>query len=115
MRISDNGIGIDPERLLSIFRAFEQGEQDIQTRYGGLGLGLAICQAMVDAHKGTISAASDGKGKGATFTVTLPLANQLPAGTGGIAADVFLHAAIKFENPTSFAKSRGANSRESFK
>ncbi|HWE02253.1 MAG TPA: HAMP domain-containing sensor histidine kinase [Tepidisphaeraceae bacterium] len=74
--IADNGIGIDPRRLVSIFREFDQGDADIQTRFGGMGLGLAICQAMVEAHHGTIRAASDGKGKGATFIVTLPLVKQ---------------------------------------
>ena len=72
--ISDTGLGIDPQRLSSIFEAFEQGGQDIHIRFGGLGLGLAICQALVEAHHGTITAASEGKGKGATFTVDLPVA-----------------------------------------
>ena len=79
VEISDTGIGIDPKRLSSIFEAFEQGEPDIQTRFGGSGLGLAICQALVDAHEGVIVAASKGKGHGAAFTVALPVAN-VPAG-----------------------------------
>ncbi|HET6249344.1 MAG TPA: HAMP domain-containing sensor histidine kinase [Tepidisphaeraceae bacterium] len=78
VRICDSGIGIDPEKLSSIFKAFEQGGPDIQTRFGGLGLGLAICQAMVAAHHGTISAASEGKGKGASFSVILPLVGTSP-------------------------------------
>jgi len=78
VRISDNGIGIDPQRLSSIFRAFEQAEPDIHIRFGGLGLGLAICQAMVEAHHGTISAFSEGKGKGSAFTVILPAVVAAP-------------------------------------
>jgi signal transduction histidine kinase len=73
VEIADTGIGIDAQRLSSIFEAFEQGGQEIQIRFGGLGLGLAICQALVEAHHGTITAASAGKGHGATFTVELPV------------------------------------------
>jgi signal transduction histidine kinase len=72
--VSDTGIGIDPQRLRSIFQAFEQGSPDITVRFGGLGLGLAICQALTEAHGGEISAASEGPGKGAVFTLRLNLA-----------------------------------------
>jgi signal transduction histidine kinase len=78
--VSDSGIGIDPMRLSIIFQAFEQGEPDIQIRFGGLGLGLAICQAMVEAHHGDIDAVSAGKGHGATFKVTLPTIKPAEAG-----------------------------------
>jgi CheY-like chemotaxis protein len=54
-----------------LFSAFEQDEID-RRRYGGLGLGLTISKALVEAHEGTISASSEGKGRGATFTVDLP-------------------------------------------
>ncbi len=74
VEITDTGIGIDPPQLSKIFEPFEQGDPDIQSRFGGLGLGLAICQAVLQAHHGSIAAASPGKGKGATFTVTLPTA-----------------------------------------
>lgn len=72
VEIADTGIGIDPPQLSRIFEAFEQGDPDIQVRFGGLGLGLAICQAVLEAHHGSISAASPGRGQGATFTVVLP-------------------------------------------
>ena len=74
VEVRDNGIGIDPHHLSRIFQAFEQGESDIHVRFGGLGLGLAICQALVEAHHGSISAGSRGRGQGASFTVTLPIA-----------------------------------------
>ena len=74
VRIADTGIGIDQPRLSKIFEAFEQGAPDIHVRFGGLGLGLAICQAVLEAHHGSITAASAGKEQGATFTVSLPLA-----------------------------------------
>ena len=71
VEVSDTGIGIDPEAIGRIFKAFEQVERSITRTFGGLGLGLAISKAMVDAHGGTLTAASEGKGKGATFTVQL--------------------------------------------
>ncbi|CAN5788217.1 hypothetical protein BH20VER1_BH20VER1_16370 [soil metagenome] len=71
IRTSDTGIGIEPEKIGKIFNAFEQGQSSITRRFGGLGLGLAISKAMVDAHGGTIQVASEGKDLGATFTVTL--------------------------------------------
>jgi CheY-like chemotaxis protein len=54
-----------------IFNAFEQGQSSITRRFGGLGLGLAISKAMVNAHGGSIQAESHGKNRGATFVVTL--------------------------------------------
>jgi signal transduction histidine kinase len=72
--INDTGIGISPEALPHIFDAFEQGDSAATQRFGGLGLGLAICDGIVKAHGGTVSAASDGAGKGSTMTMLLPLA-----------------------------------------
>ncbi len=69
--VQDNGVGIEPELLPRIFEAFEQGGRDVTSRFGGLGLGLAICKRVVDLHHGTITALSDGRGRGSTFTITL--------------------------------------------
>jgi two-component system CheB/CheR fusion protein len=77
--VSDSGVGIEPEALSRIFNAFEQAERSITRQFGGLGLGLAISKALVEMHGGAIEAYSEGKGKGATFRVRLPLA--LPAQT----------------------------------
>src|SRR5207253_4099307 len=71
IRITDSGIGIEPDKVGKIFNAFEQGQSSITRRFGGLGLGLAISKAMVLAHGGTIVASSAGRDKGATFTVRL--------------------------------------------
>ncbi len=73
VEITDDGIGIEPAALPKIFSAFEQGGAPVTQRYGGLGLGLAISQAVVEAHDGQLSVASAGKDQGATFTVKLPL------------------------------------------
>jgi signal transduction histidine kinase/ActR/RegA family two-component response regulator len=69
--ITDTGIGIEKEKLGGVFNAFEQGQSSITRRFGGLGLGLAISKAMVDAHDGAIIARSGGKDQGSTFTVRL--------------------------------------------
>ncbi|MBV6459305.1 MAG: Sensor histidine kinase RcsC [Fimbriimonadaceae bacterium] len=72
--VTDDGQGIEPEVLPVIFNRFRQGHPTISRRHGGLGLGLAIVRQLVEAHGGTVTAQSDGKGKGATFTVRLPIA-----------------------------------------
>lgn len=72
IEVRDNGVGIPPEHLPRVFDAFEQGDLRTSRQFGGLGLGLAICKAVVDMHGGTIAAASDGAGKGASFTVEFP-------------------------------------------
>src|SRR5207237_5172713 len=71
VRITDTGIGIEEEKIGKIFNAFEQGQTSITQRFGGLGLGLAISKAMVDAHRGKIRVESPGKDKGASFIVEL--------------------------------------------
>lgn len=72
VRVTDQGIGISAEALPRIFDAFEQGGTSITRQFGGLGLGLAICRAIIDLHQGTIRAESDGAGHGATFIIELP-------------------------------------------
>src|SRR2546428_2696107 len=70
-RVIDTGIGIEQEKIDKIFNAFEQGQVEITRRFGGLGLGLAISKALIDAHGGKIRAQSPGKDQGATFSVEL--------------------------------------------
>ncbi len=86
LRITDSGVGMDAEELARVFEAFAQGNHarpHSAHRFGGLGLGLAICRMLVTAQGGTITAASDGPGLGASFTVKLPVcaANPAPAFT----------------------------------
>ena len=73
IEIEDTGIGIPAEALPRVFGAFQQGDRSITQQFGGLGLGLAISKAIVEAHGGTIAAASPGADLGATFTIHLPL------------------------------------------
>ncbi|HEX7829384.1 MAG TPA: ATP-binding protein [Thermoanaerobaculia bacterium] len=75
--VSDSGEGIDPQFLPHVFDRFRQADASSSRKHGGLGLGLAIVASLVDAHGGRVTAASDGVGRGAQFTVTLPLIEQV--------------------------------------
>jgi CheY-like chemotaxis protein len=91
----DDGIGIAPHRLESVFDMFSQEEPALARARGGLGIGLSLTRKLVELHGGTVTAASEGPGKGSVFTVRLPLvdaaaepapqppqeATPLPAGT----------------------------------
>ncbi len=85
-RIIDTGIGIESDKIGKIFNAFEQGQTSITRRFGGLGLGLAISRAMVDAHGGKIRVTSPGKDKGSTFIVSLKTVAAPVATTNGAKA-----------------------------
>lgn len=71
--VSDTGKGIAPDFLPHVFDYFRQADSATTRKFGGLGLGLAIVRHLVELHGGTIQAESRGEGKGATFTVQLPL------------------------------------------
>jgi signal transduction histidine kinase len=71
--VRDTGDGISPEFLPQVFDRFRQASVGDSRNYSGLGLGLSIVQHLVQLHGGSVKAESDGLGKGATFTVTLPL------------------------------------------
>ena len=72
VRVRDNGIGLAAEHMPRLFEMFSQVAPAIERRQGGLGIGLALSRALVEMHGGTIEAASDGPGRGAEFSVTLP-------------------------------------------
>jgi two-component system CheB/CheR fusion protein len=73
LQVSDNGVGLEAESLQRIFDRFMQEDSSTTRVFGGLGLGLAIVRNLVELHGGSVHAQSPGKGKGATFTVILPL------------------------------------------
>ena len=72
--VTDSGIGMTEAEIARIFEAFAQGEHARSGghRFGGLGLGLAICRTLVESHSGTIRATSQGRNQGSTFSITLP-------------------------------------------
>ena len=71
VRVRDSGIGIPPELTGRVFERFFRVDKSRSSASGGVGLGLAICKAIVDAHRGTIFVTSE-LGAGSTFVVTLP-------------------------------------------
>jgi PAS domain S-box-containing protein len=82
--VTDSGIGIRREMLPYLFERFRQADSSASRDHGGLGIGLAIVKHLVELHGGSVYAESEGEGKGATFTVELPLAgaallSELPA------------------------------------
>jgi PAS domain S-box-containing protein len=70
--VRDSGMGIPPEFLPHVFDRFRQADPGTNRIHGGMGLGLSIVRQLVELHGGTVRAASEGEGKGATFAVSLP-------------------------------------------
>ena len=73
IRVRDDGVGIAAEMLPRLFEPFSQADQNLDRSKGGLGLGLALVKGMIDLHGGTVAVRSEGPGKGAEFTIVLPL------------------------------------------
>lgn len=71
IEVQDSGIGMNAEALNRVFEPFEQADENITRRFGGLGLGLAIGKNIAELHSGTLQALSEGEGRGSTFTLTL--------------------------------------------
>ncbi len=76
--VADTGEGIPPEQLTHVFERFYRGDTARDRDRGGSGIGLTISRAIVDAHGGGLTASSDGPGRGATFTVALPVFPRSP-------------------------------------
>jgi CheY-like chemotaxis protein/anti-sigma regulatory factor (Ser/Thr protein kinase) len=92
--ITDSGDGIDPQFLPHVFEAFRQAESPNTRLHGGLGLGLSIVRYIAEAHGGTVTVQSEGRGKGATFTVSLPVRaaiSEKDAVKGALGGETFLH------------------------
>ena len=86
IEVIDSGDGIPAEFLPHVFERFRQADTGSRRRYGGLGLGLAIVRHIVELHGGTVTAESDGEGKGSRFRVLLPIA--VADGNGAINAEL---------------------------
>jgi PAS domain S-box-containing protein len=100
IRVRDNGTGIAPEVLPTLFEPFAQAKQTLARSEGGLGLGLALVKALVEMHGGSVIAASEGRGRGAAFTIRLPLyvagAQTMPR--EGLARAVVPHRVLVIED-----------------
>src|SRR5438477_578949 len=86
-QITDTGVGIEPEQLDRIFRAFEQGERSISRKFGGLGLGLTISKRLLELQGGAITVHSEGLNRGTSFKLTLASMEspKTPSVSGSIA------------------------------
>ena len=85
IEVKDTGAGMEPDFLPYVFDRFRQADSTTSRTHGGLGLGLSIAKQLVEAHGGRISARSDGKGTGSTFTVQLPIVGR-PVEEAGLAS-----------------------------
>jgi CheY-like chemotaxis protein len=83
VEVEDNGIGIPPELIGSVFERFMQARQALSRSQGGLGLGLAIARSMMALHGGSVVARSAGVGLGSTFTVRMPALQERNGGGEG--------------------------------
>jgi signal transduction histidine kinase len=81
LTITDTGMGIEPAFIANVFDPFRQADASSTRQHGGLGLGLSIARQLMELHGGTIAVASEGSGRGSTFTVRLPVraAPEAPA------------------------------------
>ena len=74
IRVRDTGMGIPPEKISEMFELFTQGDRSLARSEGGLGIGLTLVKRLTELHGGTVTAHSEGPGKGSEFVVRLPLA-----------------------------------------
>lgn len=86
VRVVDTGMGMSQELVEHVFDPFVQGERTLDRADGGLGLGLTLVRRLAEMHGGSVSAQSEGEGKGSTFTVRFPICATAPAGDLQISA-----------------------------
>jgi len=91
LRVSDNGLGMEPELIPRLFELFTQGKRAPDRSQGGLGIGLALVKRLVELHGGAVRAESEGPGRGSTVTVTFPC-GPLEQAESSIAAPAARHA-----------------------
>ena len=92
--VKDNGHGIAPEQLKTIFEMFVQFDGSGECRTEGIGIGLSLARQLVELHGGSIDAYSEGQGKGAEFVIRLPLPEGQKQGAAGDLAPNFSHAEV---------------------
>ncbi len=87
LRVTDSGVGIEPELLPHVFDLFVQGKRSLERSQGGLGIGLTLVRRLTELHGGTVEARSDGPGRGAEFTVRLPAMDAPVAAAGAVSGE----------------------------
>src|SRR6478736_6071654 len=92
IEVIDTGIGLPPELLTRVFDLFAQADRTLDRSEGGLGIGLTVARKLAEMHGGSIAAESDGLGHGSTFTVRLPLSNDVAVGSEEGINDLNAHA-----------------------
>ena len=98
IRVRDTGIGIDPQSLKMIFEPFRQAGNAGSHSESGMGIGLALARSLVEAHRGTISAVSEGPGRGSEFLVRLPIvlgSNEALPGKESAVTELAAHSSRK--------------------
>ena len=78
IKVRDTGIGLSAEMLPRVFDLFSQADRSLDRSQGGLGIGLTLVRSLIELHQGSISASSEGLGKGSQFVVRLPLSISPP-------------------------------------
>jgi CheY-like chemotaxis protein/nitrogen-specific signal transduction histidine kinase len=101
VRVRDTGIGIPRDRLSSIFDMFSQVDRSLEKTQGGLGIGLTLVRSLVEMHGGSVTAHSDGPGKGSEFTIRLPRieAHAQPDALPGQSTAAPRHVLVVEDNP----------------
>jgi signal transduction histidine kinase/ActR/RegA family two-component response regulator len=103
IKIKDDGVGIAPEKLPEMFELFAQADSSLARSEGGLGIGLTLVRKLTELHGGTVTAASEGPGKGSEFTVRLPTMEEL---TAEISSPVAVNPSMNGTTPATGTKSR---------
>jgi PAS domain S-box-containing protein len=111
IEVADTGVGIEPEFQPYIFERFRQADSRSTRRHGGLGLGLAIARYLVEQHDGTISAHSDGVGRGTTVTIVLPADISTP-GEDLLVPAGGVHSAVRLDGKVVMIVDDEADSRD---
>jgi signal transduction histidine kinase/ActR/RegA family two-component response regulator len=94
VRVRDTGVGIPEDLLPRVFELFAQGERTLDRSDGGLGIGLTLARRLIEMHKGSLTASSEGAGKGSEFVVRIPLSSGAPSIGGGGQGRVGEHGSV---------------------
>ena len=112
IRVRDDGCGISPQFLEHVFERFRQADSSTTRQEGGLGLGLAIVRHVIEQHGGSVCAESEGLGRGATFTISLPLPAVRVAAEPGEVRRIPIHGLARLDRVRTLVVDDDADARE---